>query len=301
VLGRAVRSIGGACFEGPSVSATNPNKQRFVTTTRRGALYVVAWAFALTTLSIGAACSSSPRDNETLTSEMRAAFGTPESGAPSQRSDDAWSILLGVFPGPTGPADAQAAAGEYARFAGLPGAYVVPRDSGAAVQYGHYATATGREAQRDLAKIRQLEVGGSRPFALAFLVPLTDVDLGAAPEVALSRVKPEFGNWALYTLQVAVYESDSREEAKRLAERAALQLRREGELAFYHHGRNKSMVTIGVFGTTDFDLNTGRMSQEITDLRERHPYNLYNGMGIRETDVRGQRLQPSALVAIPDP
>lgn len=283
------------------MSATNPNKQRFVTTTRRGALYVVAWAFALTTLSIGAACSSSPRDNETLTSEMRAVFGTPESGASNSPSDDAWSILLGTFPGPEGQAEAQAAVGEYARFAGLPGAYVVPHDSGAAVHYGRYASATGRDAQRDLAKIRQLEVGGSRPFALAFLIPNADVDLGAVPELALSRVKPEFGNWAIYTLQVAVYESDNREEAKRLAERAAVQLRREGELAFYHHGRNKSMVTIGVFGASDFNLSTGRMNQEITDLRERHPYNLYNGMGIRETTLSGQRLQPSGLVAIPDP
>jgi hypothetical protein len=97
-------------------------------------------------------------------------------------------------------------------------------------------------------------------------------------------------------------------EFRRHAEQAVVQLRREGEQAFYYHGPTNSSVTIGLFGDDDFDVQTRMESPRLRSLRQRHPHNLLNGMGIKRrvtvTDQRGravktERLDPSMLVVVP--
>ena len=89
-----------------------------------------------------------------------------------------------------------------------------------------------------------------------------------------------------------------------------MELRREGELAFYCHGPNRSMVTIGIFGIEDFDPQKPAMtSPRLVELRKRYPYNLQNGQGVRRTATvttasgqraRVEKIEPSRLVAIPE-
>jgi len=85
------------------------------------------------------------------------------------------------------------------------------------------------------------------------------------------------------------------------------ELRAEGDQAFYYHAPYRSMVTVGVFGESDFDATTTPPieSRRLRQTREKFPHNLLNGKGIRETitNSAGQRvtrLQPSSLVAIPE-
>jgi hypothetical protein len=63
------------------------------------------------------------------------------------------------------------------------------------------------------------------------------------------------------------------------------------------------MVTVGVFGTSDFDpmSNPGFESMRLKEARRRHPLNLYNGAGYsyRAPGMRESKLLPSGLVAIP--
>lgn len=252
-------------------------------------------------LHIGAGCRSAPSDNSLQTSEFEQVFGDLSESAPKQGDTRGWTIVLSTFSGPDAGERAERTAQALGGATWMRDLRVRMQEEGAVLSYGRYDAPGDADARRDLQRVRQTEVNGELPFQAAFLSPPERVeDAGGHPQLALSNVREEYGPNALYTLQVAVYESPDRDEAKRAAEQAALQLRREGELAFYHHGPHRSMVTIGVFRPRDYDPMTGEMSQELLDLKGRHPHNLYNGMGLREHGPRGERLQPSGLVLIPE-
>jgi hypothetical protein len=250
--------------------------------------------------SIGASCGSAPRDNSLLTSDFEEVFGVAGSGGEGAGASPGWTILLTAYSGEDAADRAREAAALIRAETGLTDLYVDQRPQRASVTHGRYTGPDDRQGQRDLARIRALRIGGNQPFASAFFSPPRSGAQGGHPELALSRVKQEWGASALYTLQVGVYESRDRSEAMRAAEQGALQLRRQGEMAFYHHGPTRSMVTIGVFTARDYDLTTGEMSPAIIELRKRHPNNLFNGMGVRERGSLGERMQPSGLVLIPD-
>ena len=86
----------------------------------------------------------------------------------------------------------------------------------------------------------------------------------------------------------------------------AVQMRREGEEAYYFHGPRRSMVTIGLFDETEYDTKAPgkpKQSKRLLDLRKAHPYNLVNGQGMR-VKIKGQKgegdISPSFLVNVPD-
>jgi len=181
---------------------------------------------------------------------------------------------------------------------------------------GRYTDPDGDAAQRDLRKVRALDVDGRKPFTGAVLVPEID---SAPADTRLARhdlrqAKKLYEGDAVYTLQIGVYarEDERRPSSadldsfRKAAEDAVTRLRREGEEAFFYHGPNGSMVTIGVFNDRDMDTSVVPPieSRRLIDARSRHPNNLLNGRGVRE--VRGDggrgepRLQPSRLVLIPD-
>lgn len=198
---------------------------------------------------------------------------------------------------------------------GLIGASVQQRAEKFAITYGRYAGPDDTQAKLDLDRVRELQSGSSRPFAGAYLAPPPAAALaGSNQDHDLRTVKQRFGPQALYTLQLGVYGSNSNEtpkpseikEFRNAAERAVLELRAEGERAFYYHAPLRSMITVGVFGEADFDGSTTPAieSFRLIELRKRYPHNYLNGQGIRETITtdtgqRVTRLQPSALVAIP--
>ena len=143
------------------------------------------------------------------------------------------------------------------------------------------------------------------------LAPPLDFKMtGSMPQFNLVKAKQLFGEQALYTLQVAAYgrldvehptEKDLA-QPRAAAEQAAAKLREEGEQAWYYHGPTMSMVCIGVFDQTDFDPQMPNFkSSKLRESQKRHPYNLYNGAGlkVKRKGDRNLTMQPSSLVEIP--
>lgn len=236
----------------------------------------------------------------------------------------AWAVVLVAFRGDAQEPLAREALGRIQHDAALPDAYLDRRGEGWIIALGRHADPTTPDAQADLQRARGAELDGGRPFALSFLAPPPVEQGGAAggerasgnPAYELGRAVETFGDKAaLYTLQVGVYaRADTKAptqaelaEFRRLAEEGAAQLRREGELAFFYHGPNRSMVTVGIFNEADHDPRTpGVQSARLRQTKDRFPLNLLNGKGIR-VRVRGvpddsphaYKLQESGLVAIP--
>ncbi|MFN0131742.1 MAG: hypothetical protein ACKVW3_04295 [Phycisphaerales bacterium] len=277
---------------------------------------------AVAIFSRSAAAQTKPKKD--LREEGKKLFGgsgESTTSDPKKAKDRKWSIVLFAYRGED-QTQAATAGLERARADGkLPGAYMEKRGPATVIAYGSYQDNTTSEAKADLARIRATTIlmdGVKRtPFAQAFLAPPEDIR-GTLPEFDLRSVRKQQGEWALYTLQVGVYaRSDTKapspsEQAqfRKSAEEAAVKLRREGEQAFYFHGPARSMVTVGLFGSEDFDPQVGPTSDSpgLKALRLRFPHNLLNGMGIREKktvkgptgkSVVSSNLQPSSLVAVP--
>lgn len=243
---------------------------------------------------------------ESLRTEMAQVFDeaqpTSGSAALDGPAESGWSIALGAFSGEGHRQRAEAALARIRSELGLREARLQARDTGTAIVMGRYEGPGSREAQRDLARVRAVEVDGLRPFAGAFLSPAPRRENpGSNPAHNLANARREFGASARYTLQIGVYESPDVAESRRAAERAAAELRREGEPAFYYHGDSRSMVTVGAFSERDAGARDGVASPVLLELQRRHPYNLMNGN--RTIVERGgdgvERTQKSFLVEIP--
>lgn len=249
-------------------------------------------------------------------------FGRPvkeaQSGTQEGDGTKAWSIVLGAFSpdreedlGQPYQAAAHTALFRAQAMAGLNGVTLEKRGNGLVLLYGSFESATSTEAQQELALVRQMDVGGTHPYESAFLAP-PGASTGTMPDYDLATVKARRGTRKpLYTLQIAVYgRTDDKDPTKedleqfRLsAEDAVSRLRKEGEQAYYYHGPNRSMVTIGVFSEQDAGFGS-RMRGEGPALiiaRQKYPNNLLNGDAVRERrGGEGEgRLQPSRLVEVP--
>jgi hypothetical protein len=224
-------------------------------------------------------------------------------------SRNEWSIVIASFEKQRGGAQAAAMLRQVQRVPGLAGAYLEERGKALVIGFGRYNDAGS--ARRELDKIREMVVEGDRPFRAAALAPpVFEAIAGSIPDHDLRNVKTIFGKDALYTLQVGVYGKSGGADAtqkemaefRAAAERAVVDLRREGEEAFYYHGPRRSMVTVGVFTAQEYDANdSSRESPRLTVLREKYPYNLENGAGIRRKRP-GQteaRIDPSFIVMVP--
>jgi hypothetical protein len=223
-------------------------------------------------------------------------------GAQGEGQRAGWSIVLEVYSGPDALNQAQAALARTAVDSGRNDVFIRTTERGAAIVAGSYDGYDSPRAQADLQAVRARLVNGRAQYGSAFLAPPPGTtDPGRVPELNLETARQTFGSRAQYTLQIAVYEAQKRDEAKRAAEEAALRLRREGELAFYYHGPQRSMVTVGVFGDTDFDRHLRPRSALLLALRERYPLNLLNGQFpiVEKRPGEPDTQQPSMLVRIP--
>jgi hypothetical protein len=260
------------------------------------ALMVAAASLVLVGLT---GCGSAPRASSGPGDRGSAGvFDSPGSGA-SAAAQSGWTIVLATFNGPSARRDALAALPAIQGGSGFGGLFVEHRKRGSFVASGRYVSESDPAAMADLRRFRSYERNGVKPFGKAFLAPPVGGAIGGRPEINLLRAKEVFGKGAVFTLQVAVYESADRRESMRAAEEAAYIYRQEGELAFYYHGPTRSMVTIGAFGERDIDMEAGLESPELTALRARRPLNLFNGMAINETASGRTKRQPSRLVQIP--
>lgn len=196
--------------------------------------------------------------------------------------------------------------------AGLRDAYLDQRGETTVVAYGSYSTATDPKAQADLKRIQNFEFEGGKPFAGAVLAPPEVTDkAGSIPELDLLSIKNDPMSQAKYTLQVGVYgrldnqmpSPSDLAQFRKAAEDAAVRLRREGDEAYYYHGRTMSMVLIGAFDENEYDeKNPGMMdSPRLKAAREKFLYNLVNGAGYKQkmAGAAAAHLQRSQIVRIP--
>lgn len=238
-----------------------------------------------------------PGDRKGKPKERRSAEATPTS------LPTGWSIVLEVHSGAGSWERAQRRLGDVAAASGRGDVYLRPTARGTAIVAGSFADPGSAEAKAAIQAVRGRVVEGRRVFAEAFFVPPKEaVDAGQVPELNLLTARRVYGQEAQYTLQIGFYQSKKPEEAKRAAEQAAMQLRREGELAFYYHGPRMSLVTVGVFRDRDFDQSLRPKNPSLVALMERYPLNLHNGeypVLVREGGGEAVK-QPSQLVRIPD-
>lgn len=225
----------------------------------------------------------------------------PASQSPAQAAPQ-WTIVLGTFTGPDHQRLATEAAARITAETGLTGLRLELRGKGSVVTVGQFAEPDDA-ARRELDRVRALKMNGAAVFAGAFLAPPpAGSDVGLSPRYHLQNAREEFGPAVRYTLQVAVYESPKKEEAMRAAEQAAVTLRREGESAYYYHGPQRSMVTIGAFAESEVGVNGARPSPALEALQRRHPLNLLNGnrpLVEKRAGSSKTTNQPSFLVEIP--
>lgn len=229
-----------------------------------------------------------------------------QSASATNADGNFWTIGLKPFAGSDARMRAEQELARLRRLDGLKDAFVLARGPRVIVCIGKVASPSTAEAETLLERVRNVRDEGTKPFTRAFYIPPTskassDIDLRSAPEI--------YGRRAVYTLQIGVYgRADMKAptekdvlEARKKAEEAAAELRRQGELAFYYHGPSMSMVTVGVFGESDIQNS---FSLELRDLMERFPHNLVNGQGVSQTVMttdgrEEQMLQPSFPVLIP--
>lgn len=229
--------------------------------------------------------------------------------------DDAWVIAISLFTAEEHAEMAEIAL-RHVRLEGqLPGAYIQPRGKGTLVAVGRFTGPDDPRAQAELDRLHALEINGKRPYALVWLAPPplnAKVIVGSMPQYDLRHAKAMYGDHAMYTLQVGVYgrrdlpkptETDL-VEVRKAAEAAVVELRQEGEEAFYYHGPAMSTVAVGIFDETDYDPQLPSvMSSRLREAKRLHPYNLYNGAAVKEKRVMGDKVvevvQSTNLVAIP--
>lgn len=278
---------------------------------------------ALALLAALAACGSTgggKAPSNEMSSEGQALFGGKQGNpaAPPSTAPDAnaWTIVIVAFRGEDHEAAARAGLARARTIGSLREAYLQNQPTRSAIAYGHYASPDQPQAQADLKRIREIVVDGGRPFAGAVLAPPEGAGTGRNPELDLRHARSTFGKDALYSLQIAAYgrgngpprSEQERAEFVRAAEDAAAQLRREGEQAFYYHGPNLSIVTIGIFGASDYEPQyPERRSDRLRAAQEAHPYNLLNGKGlwvrakgVPENSPSARRMATSFLIAIPN-
>lgn len=273
---------------------------------------IAALAIALTGCA-GGGPGQAERPRADLRQQARAVFGAD--AVPANAADLAWRIALGVVPAPD-RAEPGPLIRRLERSTGLQGIEVGTRKGEPILVYGRYPSPETPEAQRDLDRVRSVEADGARPFRGAFFLP-PEFDAASSGRKAawdLRNARDLHGPDAIYTLQIGMYARGDNQpttpeellEFRRLAERAVEQLRAEGDPAFFYHGPNGSMVTIGLYGEADHDpaTNPPLESPRLRDARERYPNALLNGLGVkakgRTNDGRVvERLQSSFLVAVP--
>ncbi|MEM1330434.1 MAG: hypothetical protein AAGG07_07730 [Planctomycetota bacterium] len=262
----------------------------------------------------GCATTDRPRDTELSIDREEAAAVLSPNTTPATRP--AWTVVIVVFRGANHEQLAQLGLEKVVGETSLDDVRIERRgETASAVVYGRFDSPEDPEAQRALRRVREARTAdGATPFAAAVLAPPRADASAATSPMDLRTARDQFGPDALFTLQVAVYgperggQLSAREQdrVRRSAEQAARSLRSEGETAFFYHGPNRSMVTVGVFGSDDHDPQ-GVMpeSAALKDARDRHPHHLVNGAA-RRVSVRGSdgsmseaRLEPAFLVAIP--
>ena len=214
-----------------------------------------------------------------------------------------WAIVLDAFDG----ADARQRAGELiARLRDedfVPDLWLKQNGEQWYVLRGRYESPMSNTALKDLRQTRTIKLVDERPFESANLVRLSTMARPGSLDVRQYKEQ-----WP-YTLQIAAYEQGYGSDRRKAAEQHAARLRKQEHQAFYLHGPNMSMVTIGLFSDKDRVQGTHRVGRRevtqffygprIRDVQKHFPHNKVNGEVFYEPTIGGKkRPQPSMLIAI---
>ncbi len=175
--------------------------------------------------------------------------------------------------------------------------------------YGRYTSRGSQAARSDLTSWQTLAQSGRIKPPLLQMTPIVEREKIESP-FDLRQLRGR----GIYTLQIGFYENElNRQYARQQAEARVAELRATKVDAYFYHGPNRSLVTLGVFG--DDAVRTGIQNQtaymvyapRVMSLQQRFPYNTINGEPLQDT--RGGKpatrtdgspiYQPSFLVKIP--
>lgn len=189
-----------------------------------------------------------------------------------------------------------------------------PRSRGSVLSYGNYRGYDDIKAKKDIEMLRSIPTTRGTPlFTQIMLMKFkASRSLDNLHPYDLWTVRREFPKMVpIYTLEVAVwgdFESGQFPQAKRraVAEKYASELRGKGFKAYFHHNDDVelSSVTVGLFGHSAVDAETGFYSQEVEATMSRFPARLVNGQQVMEyfnpsKPEMGSNVQPPCLAEVP--
>lgn len=233
----------------------------------------------------------------------------------TQRGDQ-YAIVIATFTG-----DSSVTAGENMRrqlsmqYPGL-GTYMTvrPRSRGSVLTYGDYEGYNDTGAQADMKMLRKMRMqNGGQLFAQVILMRFkSSKTRSQLHPFDLWVVRREFPTMVpIFTLEIAVWgDFDSgqfpKERRHAVAEGYATDLRGKGFEAFFYHNDDAelSSVTVGLFGHTAVDAETGFYSAEVEAMLSRFQTRLLNGEEVHvyfnaARPELGSNIQPPCLVEVP--
>jgi len=189
-----------------------------------------------------------------------------------------------------------------------------PRSRGSALTYGDYLGYDDVRAKKDIAMLREVPTARGTPlFAQVMLMRFKASRLtqNLHPH-DLWTVRREFPKIVpIYTLEVGVWgDFDSgefpKERRRAAAEQYASELRRKGFKAYFYHNDEAEMssVTVGLFGPSAVDAETGFYSYEVEAMISKFPSRLINGQEVMAyynpaKPELGSNVQPPCLAEVP--
>jgi len=238
----------------------------------------------------------------------RAAGPASGSDNPLAAGPTQWTVRVASFSGPAKQQRAHDLMRRLTREADQTGLWLSNLGNATTLYKGQFDEASSPQAQKALREIRRLRLSTGRRFPNAQLVTVNRRDKQIQDRHNLRAYS------GYYTLQVAYYDGDWQGRRRKAAERNARKLREATDVtAYYYHGKNLSMVTVGLFGKEQaFEMrpdpiSPGRAkvraySPQVVSLRERFPYNYANKGDVAQrfaNDEASDDTQRSKLVRVP--
>ena len=234
----------------------------------------------------------------------------------SAKRADQFSIVVATFTGTASKdsaiASMRALAQQYPTLGR--GLNIRDRARSTALTFGLYEGYQDPKAKKDMSVLRAMKAAdGKQLFGQVLLLKFKPPrDWNALHPHDLWTVRRQYPTMVpLFTLEVAVwgdFESGQFPESRRhaAAQRYAGELRQRGFEAFFHHNDDieLSSVTVGLFGPSAIDPETGFYSAEVESLLSRFSERLVNGQQMRvyfdpHNHALGSSVEKPKLAEIP--
>ena len=211
-------------------------------------------------------------------------------------SPQGYAVELTRFSGPDASARAFDLSARLREQAGLADLWTAERGGQATVYLGRFRDPRTAQAKAALQQARAAEVDGFKPFTQVDLVPLSGGDAATLPENDLRN------HTGQYALQIGYYDLAHGSDFRKAAEDRVEQLRVQGYPAYYYHGPNRSLITIGPYTYDQAFIRSGQVdvyTAEVLEMQKTFPHNLRNGLEPLEGfTLEEQGIQPSFLVLV---